>query len=98
MRAKGILDVIGVHALMDALSSDPSPERTVKSYTMVQEIRDYIDTQIKPRHPEVEEIAPVQMQGGPSGGKPIGFYLVGDDLNKIGEYMAQIMPELKQVK
>ncbi len=62
MKTKGILDVIGVTKLTSSLSSNHEPERTVKSYTMVQEIRDYIDTQVKPKYGELQEMAPVQMQ------------------------------------
>lgn len=92
------MDLIGVTALVNSLSSEPVHERNVKSYTMVEQLRTYIDVHVKPKYAQVEELSPLQLAGGPSGGKPIGFYLVGDDLSQLGEYMAVIMPELKNVK
>lgn len=93
MQAKWLLDLIGVAKLFNT----DAKERTVKSYAMVEQLRQYIDESIKPKYSFLQEIAPVQVKWWPSGGKPIGFYIVWDDLIALGTYMANILPDIKAI-
>lgn len=65
---------------------------------MVEELRGYLDEKVKPKYGMLEELGPVQISGGPGGGKAIGFYLVGDDLSALGQYMAEILPQMRQIE
>lgn len=95
MPTKGILDVLWINKLF---GSKDEKVRTIKSYTMVEQIREYIDSDIKPKYSFIQEIAPVQLKWWPSWWKPIWFYLVGDDLETLWSYMATIMPDLQKTK
>ncbi|MCF7834488.1 efflux RND transporter permease subunit [Candidatus Gracilibacteria bacterium] len=74
-------------------------DRNIKSYKMNEEIQEYLKTQIKPKYNFLQDISSLTLQGGPGGGsKPIGFYLIGDDYNQIGKYIAHIMPLISNIK
>ena len=60
MAPKGIFDLIGINKLF---SSNNEPERTIKSYTMIEQLRDYLDTEVKPKYGLIEELGPVQISG-----------------------------------
>ncbi|MEI7477919.1 MAG: hypothetical protein WCJ81_05520 [bacterium] len=52
------MDLIGVAKLFNT----DAKERTVKSYAMVEQLRQYIDESIKPKYSFLQEIAPVQVK------------------------------------
>ncbi len=92
---KGILDLVGINRLF---GEKWKYERTTSSAVILEALRAYIDTEIKPKYSFIEEITPLQQASWPSSWKPVGFYIMGSDLEQIWKYHEQILPKIKQIK
>lgn len=91
---KGILDLLGINKLF---WEKWKHERTTPSAEILQDLRVYIDTKIKPKYSFIEEISPLQQASWPSSWKPVWFYIMGSDLEQIWKYHETILPIIKKI-
>lgn len=72
-------------------------KRNFKSFQLTERLQDFVNEDIKKQFPQVKDIFALTQRGGPWGWKPVGFQILWDDLQKMGAYVAQIMPSLQAV-
>lgn len=91
---KWVLDILWINRLF---GQEKTYKRKTHSSIILQDLREYIDTKIIPKYSFIEEISPLQLATWPSSGKPVGFYLMGENLEEIGKYHEQIIGQIKQI-
>lgn len=72
-------------------------ERNTKSYTIVENLQKYIDSEVRVRYPFAQEIAPITAKAGGWWWKAISFSIIWDDYIKINDYIQKILPEIKKI-
>ncbi|PID87510.1 hypothetical protein CSB07_00900 [Candidatus Gracilibacteria bacterium] len=74
----------------------PGDDRDLKSFIIGEDIQNYIDSTIKKKFNYIKDISIVPgMSVG--GGKDVGFYIIGDDVEKIASYLAKIRPSIEKI-
>ncbi len=80
----------------DKLAKD-GRKRTYMSFYLTEKLQEFVSTEIKNKYQDIDDISTVTQRGGPSAGKPVWFYILNNDLDVMGKYVATISPEIQKI-
>ncbi|PZM86569.1 hypothetical protein DLH72_00675 [Candidatus Gracilibacteria bacterium] len=76
---------------------NPGETRKIKSFEINENLQNFITKNIKQKYNSIKDIYTVSGTSM-SGGKDVGFFIVGNDLNKISSYIKKVKPEIEKIK
>ncbi|MCX6824236.1 MAG: efflux RND transporter permease subunit [candidate division SR1 bacterium] len=71
--------------------------RNKKSFQIVEQMQTELLAALKAKYAFVQDISVFTTQAGASSGKPVSFNIVGDDYQKINDYVQEILPDIKNI-
>ncbi len=72
-------------------------QRNKKSFQIVEQMQKELLTAVKDKYAFVQDISVFTTQAWASSGKPVSFNIVGDDYQKINDYVQEILPDIKAI-
>ena len=72
-------------------------QRTIKSFQIVEKMQKELLVAMKQKYAFLQDASIFTLQAWWGSGKPITFSIVGDDYQKINDYVQQILPEVKAI-
>ncbi len=72
-------------------------QRNKKSFQIVEQMQRELVTALKEKYAFVQDISVFTTQAWASSGKPVSFNIVGDDYQKINNYVQEILPDIKTI-
>jgi len=72
-------------------------KRNKKSFEIVEQMQKELLTALKEKYTFVQDISAFTTQAWWSSGKPVSFNIVGDDYQKINDYVQEILPDIKNI-
>lgn len=71
-------------------------QREIKSFELVEILNTFMG-ELKKRYPTLVDISALTARNGPGQGKPVGFFVVGEDMIQISDYIQKILPQIAQI-
>jgi multidrug efflux pump subunit AcrB len=75
----------------------PWSQRNIKSYTITDDIQNLIMSEIKWKYEFIDDIYALTQKGGPWAWKAVWFNIVWDNVEEIGKYISEILPEIEKI-
>ena len=72
-------------------------QRNIKSFQIVEQIQKELVFALKEKYTFIQDISVFTTQAWASSGKPVAFNIVGDDYQKINNYVQEILPDIKNI-
>ena len=72
-------------------------QRNRKSFQIVEQMQKELVAALKGKYTFIQDISVFTTQAWASSGKPVAFNIVGDDYQKINDYVQEILPDIKNI-
>ena len=72
-------------------------QRKITSSQIVEQMQQELLVALKQKYAFLQDISVFTLQAWGSSGKPVAFNIVGDDYQKINDYVQEILPDIKTI-